>query len=114
MKHGLLLINLGTPLPLYPQYSSAAGGSAIEETMRILSTWNIIPSVNIIRDFFQHPAYIKAQAALIKDCLEEETHVLFSYHGIPEWQITNSRCTSFVSDCLETLVEIGIMAGSWW
>jgi ferrochelatase len=79
-----------TILPLYPQYSSAANGSSIEETMRILSSWDIIPSVTIIRDFCTHPGYIKAQAEVIQQHLQNQDHVLFSYHGIPERQITKN------------------------
>ncbi len=81
-----------TILPLYPQYSSAATGSSIEELMRIITTWEVIPSINIIRDFYQHSAYIKAQAEVIKNQLNEDTHLLFSYHGIPERQILKSGC----------------------
>lgn len=83
-----------TILPLYPQYSSAANGSSIEEAMRIISSWDIIPSLSIIRDFFQHPAYIKAQAQLINEYLPTAEHVLFSYHGIPERQISKNECKS--------------------
>ena len=37
-------------LPLFPQYSSAANGSAIEAVFKELSTWTVIPSLKIIRD----------------------------------------------------------------
>ncbi|WP_058519192.1 ferrochelatase [Legionella parisiensis] len=92
-----------TILPLYPQYSSAANGSSIAETMRILSSWDFVPSIKIIRDFFQHPAYLKAQAQTIKTYLQEQTHVLFSYHGIPERQITKRSCTSI---CIEPCPDL--------
>ncbi len=94
-----------TILPLYPQYSSAANGSSIEEAMRIISSWDIIPTLTIIRDFFQHPAYINAQAKLIKDYLQESEHVLFSYHGIPERQITKNECKSVCSDDCPVLTD---------
>lgn len=81
-----------TVLPLYPQYSSAATGSSIEEVMRVLSNMEIIPSVHIIRDFYQHPAYISSQAQLIKQHTHDKDHLLFSYHGIPERQIHKSTC----------------------
>lgn len=88
-----------TIVPLYPQYSSAANGSSIAEAMRYISTWEQIPSVTVIRDFFQHPDYIKAQAQIIKQYQKEPTHILFSYHGIPERQITKHQCPSI---CLES------------
>lgn len=94
-----------TILPLYPQYSSAANGSSIEEVMKIIGSWNIIPSLTIIRDFFQHPAYIKAQAGLIKEHLQEQEHVLFSYHGIPERQITKNECKTICEEICPALTE---------
>lgn len=161
-----------TVLPLYPQYSSAATGSAIEKVLRELAPKNNFPSLTIIRDFYQHPAFIHAQAACIKPYLTHHDHVLFSYHGLPEnhlkksdcyriqcqqttallaaeLELTNvstsfqSRlgktpwikpytdtlltelakqgikrlviaCPSFVSDCLETLEEMGIRAKEQW
>lgn len=83
-----------TVLPLYPQYSSAATGSSIEEVMRLISKREVIPSLRIIRDFYQHPGYIKAQATLIKESLDENQHLLFSYHGLPERQINKSGCST--------------------
>lgn len=41
-----------TILPLYPQYSSAASGSSIAEAMRIINSWDLIPSIKIISNFF--------------------------------------------------------------
>lgn len=87
-----------TILPLYPQYSSAASGSSIEEAMRIITSWNIIPPISIVRDFFQHPSYIQAQVTLIKKHLQEYEYVLFSYHGIPERQITKGGCQLLCSE----------------
>ncbi|MGL5741613.1 MAG: ferrochelatase [Legionella sp.] len=94
-----------TVLPLYPQYSSAATGSSIEEALRIICSWDIIPSIQIIRDFFQHPAYIKTQAQIIKAHYQEQTYVLFSYHGIPERQITKSSCNTLCTEPCPTLHE---------
>ncbi|MDR3501054.1 MAG: ferrochelatase [Legionella sp.] len=88
-----------TILPLYPQYSSAASGSSIEEALKVISSWDLIPSITVIRDFFQHPAYIKAQTAVISEQLNEYEHLLFSYHGIPERQITKNDCKSV---CIDT------------
>ncbi|MCE0724797.1 MULTISPECIES: ferrochelatase [Legionella] len=94
-----------TILPLYPQYSSAANGSSIAEAMRVLGSWDLFPSIKIISDFFQHPAYLKAQAQTIKTYLREQTHVLFSYHGIPERQITKSSCKSICTEACPTLTD---------
>lgn len=94
-----------TILPLYPQYSSAANGSSLAEVMRIMSSWDLIPSITLISDFFQHPAYLKAQAQIIKTYLQDQTHVLFSYHGIPERQITKSSCKSICTESCPALTD---------
>ncbi|MDI9817858.1 MULTISPECIES: ferrochelatase [unclassified Legionella] len=83
-----------TVLPLYPQYSSAATGSSIEEVLRQLAPNAVFPSLTIIRDFFQHPAFIDAQAALIKPHIATHDYLLFSYHGIPERHLIYNGCKS--------------------
>lgn len=81
-----------TILPLYPQYSSATTGSSINEAIQHLTTQEIIPSLNIIGNFYHHSAYIHSQAQIIKIHLHEFDYLLFSYHGIPERQIQKVGC----------------------
>jgi ferrochelatase len=84
-----------TVIPLFPQYSSAATGSAIEELLKPFSgQWNV-PEIRIIRDFYNHPGFISAQAELIKQHIAGKNidQVLFSYHGLPERHINKSECT---------------------
>lgn len=83
-------------LPLFPQYSSAATGSAIENVYRVLAEqWNT-PSVNIVHDFYNHPGFINACAELIKShtAVTKPDLVLFSYHGLPERHIEKSDCVA--------------------
>lgn len=79
-------------LPLFPQYSSAATGSSLAYIMSLLEKKNIIPSLKVIRDFHQHPAFIQAQAELIKPFITNHEMILFSYHGVPENQILIGPC----------------------
>lgn len=81
-----------TILPLYPQYSSAATGSSLEKVLQLLAAKNSIPSLKIKRDFYQDPGFIKAQAALIKLHLKPQSHLLLSYHGLPEHHLHASGC----------------------
>lgn len=83
-------------LPLFPQYSSAATGSALEKTMSVMRTqWNI-PKIVLCNDFYNHPGFIAAQAAIIQECLTDckPEHIVFSYHGLPERHITKSECAA--------------------
>lgn len=81
-------------VPLFPQYSSAATGSAIEKSLQHLAPkWNT-PALNIIRDFYNHPGFILAYANQIRAALVDK-HIdtlLFSYHGLPERHIHKSEC----------------------
>jgi ferrochelatase len=89
-----------TILPLFPQYSSAATGSSLEEVLTQLSNPPLIPQLNIINEFYAHPQFIQAQASMIKPLLTEQTHILFSYHGIPERQIHKIACKKIcISSC---------------
>lgn len=81
-----------TILPLYPQYSSATTGSSIEKTLNLLAAHKRLPSFTVIRDFYQYPGFINAQAALIKPHVAHHDYLLFSYHGIPERHIIHTEC----------------------
>ena len=92
-----------TILPLYPQYSSAATGSALEKTLEILAKQTVIPSLSIIRDFYQHPSYIKAQSQIISEYLSPEHYLLFSYHGVPERHLHRSGCITICPEICHTV-----------
>lgn len=95
-------------LPLFPQYASASTGSVQEEVMRLLSQkWNI-PKVKIIDHFYNYQPFIDAFVARGKEHnLEEYDHVLFSYHGLPERQITKGDTCDhcFKEGCCDTITE---------
>ncbi len=75
-------------IPLYPQYASSSTGSTLEEVLRLIKGWEVIPSLNIISKFYDHPKFVEA---LVNEGKKFDTntydHVLFSYHGLPERQI---------------------------
>ena len=75
-------------LPLYPQYASSSTGSTIEEVLKQIRTWEVIPNLNIISKFYDHPKFIEALLVEAKKYnMEDYDHVVFSYHGLPERQI---------------------------
>jgi ferrochelatase len=91
-----------TILPLYPQYSSAASGSSIEKALALLSSREIFPSFTVIRDFYQHPNFIQAQAAQIQPYLSSGDYILFSYHGLPTNHLLSTGCVSECScECVQ-------------
>ncbi len=77
--------------PLYPQYSSAATGSSIEQVLRLATArWNT-PYVQVIPPFYDPPAYLDARAAMVRPFLDPlPERVFFSFHGLPERQVRKS------------------------
>ncbi|MCW3077577.1 MAG: ferrochelatase [Bacteroidetes bacterium] len=75
-------------LPLYPQYASSSTGSTLEEVLTQISSWEVIPNLNVISKFYDHPKFIEALLVEAKKHnINEYDHVIFSYHGLPERQI---------------------------
>jgi len=76
-------------LPLFPQYASASTGSVQEEVMKQLSKYWNMPDLKLIDQFYDYPAMIDVFAERGRQYnLEDYDHVMFSYHGLPERQIT--------------------------
>ncbi|MBF7682286.1 ferrochelatase [Acinetobacter sp. B5B] len=73
--------------PLYPQYSATSTAPQFD----MLSKWSLkqrnIPGVSMIRDYYQHPQYIKALAESVRRYRAEHgtaDKLLMSFHGIPQ------------------------------
>lgn len=93
-------------LPLFPQYASSTTGSVHQKVMEIVSTWQTIPKLTFINDYFDHPAVIAAFCARGRQYpLESYDHILFSFHGLPERQIRKGdlQGSCFSSGCCEHL-----------
>jgi ferrochelatase len=74
-------------LPLYPQFASASTASSLAQVNEISAGMAVPPPLQIIQDFYDHPAFIHAQAELAREAVSQADHVLFSYHGVPERQL---------------------------
>lgn len=82
-------------LPLFPQYSSAATGSALDRVYEVCgAAWNV-PSIDTVLNFYDHPAFIDSFATVARPHLEDfqPDFVLFSYHGLPERHVQKSDRT---------------------
>jgi len=86
-------------LPMFPQYASASTGSALEEVMRVVRTWWVIPEIKFISQYYDDPGFIEA---LIARGRQYDTnaydHILFSYHGLPERQVDKVYSEGLCSD----------------
>lgn len=78
-------------VPLFPQYSSAANGSVVEKVMDIIKKDAVFPELRFTGSFHDHPLFIKAFSEIGKTHRPENyDHVIFSFHGLPERQITKA------------------------
>lgn len=97
-------------LPLFPQYASASGGSAVARTLEVVASQHNVPDVTTIGAFYHDTGYLRAVAEVARPHLEgfSADHVLFSYHGLPERQVkasdtTGSWCLAS-RDCCDRMV----------
>ncbi len=94
--------------PLYPQYATATTGGALKllkETKRktAKSKQKSAAKVQILTPFFQQDWFIQSQALQIRDHLQQQDHLLLSYHGLPVSQLKNKNpdCLTKSSCCVE-------------
>jgi ferrochelatase len=89
-------------VPLFPQYSSAATGSAVACLERELAQAPDLPPHEVLPPCYADPRFVSAWVEVARPALEAfaPDHVLFSYHGLPERQV--KACDPSGSHCLET------------
>lgn len=74
-------------LPMYPQYSAATTGSAMDCFGKALQKIRKVPAIHFIPPYYDHPAYISALADIIREQTSKlpwkPDHFMISFHGIP-------------------------------
>jgi ferrochelatase len=78
-------------LPLYPQYSGTTTASVFDLVTSKLRTMRWIPEMRFINQYHDEPGYIAALVASIREYWEENgrgDHLLFSFHGVPQYTLT--------------------------
>jgi ferrochelatase len=76
-------------VPLFPQYSTAATGSAIACLEQELAAAPELPPHELLPPCYADPRFVRAWVEVAQPELEafRPDHVLFSYHGLPERQV---------------------------
>jgi ferrochelatase len=74
-------------LPMYPQYSATTTASATDVLFQALMKVRRVPALRVVPPYYEHPAYLDALTALIRDDLArlgwQPEHYLISFHGLP-------------------------------
>ena len=97
-------------LPMFPQYASSTCGTAIQAVISQVQTWNTIPELQIINQFYDHPAFLDVFADRIKSYNPGKyDHVVFTYHGLPQRHLEKNHPKESIHtcNCENTLPEFG-------
>ncbi|MDP2336682.1 MAG: ferrochelatase [Bacteroidota bacterium] len=87
-------------LPMFPQYASSTSGTAIQAVMDQVRTWNTIPEIHAINQFYDHPAFLDAFADRIQSYQPEKyDHVIFSFHGLPNRHLEKNHPDKPIQSC---------------
>lgn len=96
-------------VPLFPQYSSAASGSALQRVAEVANEmWNV-PPLATVPAFYDDAGFIRAFKEVAQPVLDKlnPDHVLLSYHGVPERHVKKSDSTGKhclkVENCCDTI-----------
>lgn len=107
-----------TVLPLYPQYSATTTASTFDAISKELQQWRWLPDLEFISHYHNHPAYIKALVASVRDYWQQHgtpEKLLMSFHGIPEDYHTAGD--PYPDECRTTAqllaAELGLDSGQW-
>ncbi len=75
-------------VPMFPQYSATTSASATDVLFNALKDERRVPAVRVVPPYYNHPAYIDALEAVIREDLAklswEPEHFVISFHGIPQ------------------------------
>jgi ferrochelatase len=75
-------------LPMFPQYSATTTASATDSLFKALMKERRVAALRVVPPYYDHPAYLDAVAAVIRDDLAElpwqPDHVVVSFHGLPQ------------------------------
>lgn len=92
-------------LPLFPQYSEAATGSALAHVRAHAS--RLAPSLELVEipEFHAESGFIEATARLARPVIEttDAEHVLLSFHGLPESQVRRNPGCLTTPDCCDVM-----------
>lgn len=104
--------------PLYPQYSATTTGAVYDQLAAVVKGSRYIPDIRCVRDYHDHPLYIKALASSVRDhwrTCGRGQRLLMSFHGLPEKYA--SKGDPYPVQCIQTAdlvaAELELAATEW-
>jgi len=99
-------------LPAYPQYAAATTGSTFDAVATEIVTWRAVPELRFVRSYAEHPGYIAALAASVREVWAadgEASRLVMSFHGIPRRYAVNGD--PYPRECSRTAVLLAEALG---
>lgn len=98
-------------LPLYPQYSGTTTASVFDVVTKELQRWRWIPEMRFVTSYYDQPEYLLSIASTIldHDRINANSHLLFSFHGIPKRYVLSGD--PYYCHCLKTARQVSQLAG---
>ncbi|HRE14366.1 MAG TPA: ferrochelatase [Usitatibacteraceae bacterium] len=90
-------------LPLYPQYAASTTGSVMDAVGAALSRRRNVPGLRLVRNFHDHPAYVKSVAAAVNEYWARHgrpDRLVMSFHGLPRFSLDQGD--PYHCECLKT------------
>ncbi|MBX2994582.1 MAG: ferrochelatase [Bdellovibrionaceae bacterium] len=77
-------------LPLYPQYATSTQRTSKTELER-LGAWTRFKNVRFIDSYHDQEFYLDSVTKMIREKFSPPSHLVFSFHGIPEAHVTDNH-----------------------
>lgn len=77
-------------VPMFPQYAASATAPVFDQAFSALQSMRNTPALRTIRNFHDHPGYIKALAGNINDYWMKNGRpekLVMSFHGVPQYTL---------------------------
>ena len=106
-------------LPMFPQYSATTTASATDVLFKALMKECRVPALRVVPPYYDHPAYLDAVAAVIRDDLaalpRQPEHFVVSFHGLPQSyaQKGDPYATHVVRTTKELVQRMGWQRDNW-
>lgn len=99
--------------PLYPQYAASSTASALDAVWRVLLKTRNVPAIRTIRSYHDHPAYIAALAASVREHWRLNNKpdfgagekLVMSFHGVPRFHL--DKGDPYFCECQKTARLLG-------
>ncbi len=88
--------------PLYPQFAMATTGSAFDVLLPVVNAlWPQHKAIKTLKPFYNHQSFINSWVDQIKPYIQNNEHLIFSFHGLPVSQIQKNPGCELNQKCCE-------------